>query len=142
LKLQRLFSTFPGGLPGAGLLLLRATVGVAAVTQGGLYLVDRAGSALEIWTIGLTLAGSGAVVLVGLLTPLASAVVALMNMAIAVSWLPPPVGNLFNTPLPLAFEVSIATALGLLGPGALSVDCHLFGRREIVIPQTRQLPKL
>jgi hypothetical protein len=28
-----------------------------------------------------------------------------------------------------------AAALGVLGPGAFSIDCRLFGRRKIIIPQ-------
>jgi hypothetical protein len=32
------------------------------------------------------------------------------------------------------FVVAVAAAIILLGPGAFSVDCFLFGRREIIIP--------
>jgi hypothetical protein len=34
--------------------------------------------------------------------------------------------------LQLAFSLGITSALFLLGPGAYSVDCHLFGRRLIL----------
>jgi hypothetical protein len=33
------------------------------------------------------------------------------------------------------FLVAVAAALVLLGPGALSIDARLFGRREIVVPR-------
>ena len=35
----------------------------------------------------------------------------------------------------LLFVIGVAVAL--MGPGAFSVDCRLFGRREIVVPRTR-----
>lgn len=141
-KLQRLFSTFPGGMPGVGLLLLRTTVAGTALTQGALYLNDHGGSAAEGSAIGLALGASGTVLLIGLLTRLASTIVALITIAIAVSWLPPAARNLFDAPLAVVFVVSVAVALGMLGPGAVSLDCRLFGRREIIIPAPRQSPEL
>ena len=42
-------------------------------------------------------------------------------------------------PLPaqsLAGVIILAAAIALLGPGAFSVDARLFGRREILIPNT------
>jgi hypothetical protein len=39
--------------------------------------------------------------------------------------------------IPALFVLADAVALVLLGPGALSMDAHLFGRREIIIPPDR-----
>ena len=137
------FFTFPGGMPGVGLLLLRTTVAGTALTQGALYLNDHGGSAAEGSAIGLALGASGTVLLIGLLTRRpASTIVALITIAIAVSWLPPAARNLFDAPLAVVFVVSVAVALGMLGPGAVSLDCRLFGRREIIIPAPRQSPEL
>jgi uncharacterized membrane protein YphA (DoxX/SURF4 family) len=36
--------------------------------------------------------------------------------------------------------VAVAVALVLLGPGALSLDARLFGRREIIFPHERRPP--
>jgi uncharacterized membrane protein YphA (DoxX/SURF4 family) len=37
-----------------------------------------------------------------------------------------------------AFNLAaISAALALLGPGAFSLDARLFGRREIIIPESR-----
>jgi hypothetical protein len=34
-----------------------------------------------------------------------------------------------------------AAVIGLLGPGAFSIDARMFGRREILIPHTPRWPK-
>lgn len=139
--LQRLFSTFPGGWPGVGLLLLRAAVGITAVIQGGVYLTNGGSPTLETWVAGLFVATAGISLLIGFLTPLSGALVALATLCIARSWFPLPAPNLFSTPLPAVLVIVVSTAVALLGPGALSVDCRLFGRREIIIPHTPRSPK-
>jgi len=111
------------------------------VIQGAAYLINRNNPPLEIWLIGLLLALGGASLLIGLLTPAASVLVGLVTLSTSLSWFPPPVPNLLNTPLPAALLVIISVAVALLGPGALSIDCRLFGRREIIIPQALRLPK-
>jgi uncharacterized membrane protein YphA (DoxX/SURF4 family) len=123
------------------LLLLRAAAGIITGVQGGLYLANRNGPGVEIWSVGLLIVLSGLSLLVGFLTPAASALVAVTIVGIALSWFPAPVPNLFNTPLPAILVVIIAIAVAFLGPGALSVDCHLFGRREIIIPQVPRIPR-
>src|SRR5438093_8476048 len=71
--LQRFFSTFPGGWPCVGLVLLRAAVGLTAVIQGGFFLTDRGNQTFMNWVIGLTAAAGGVSLLIGFLTPFASA---------------------------------------------------------------------
>ena len=106
--LQRLFSAFPGGWPGVGLLLLRVAVGVTAVVQGGAYLSDPGGGSLEARLAGLIVIASGVSLLIGFLTPVAGALMALTTIGIAWSWVPPPASNLFNAPLPAFLVVIIA----------------------------------
>lgn len=132
-ELQRLFATFAGGLPGIGLLMLRAAVGITAAMEGGVYLTSGRPT-FEIWFAGVLVTAAGISLLIGFLTPLAGALVALASIAIARSWLPPPTPNLLGAPLSVVLVVVIAAAVALLGPGTLSVDCRLFGRREIIIP--------
>jgi uncharacterized membrane protein YphA (DoxX/SURF4 family) len=133
LRLQRLYVTFPAGRPGVGLLLLRAALGATAFGKASLYLSaarpDIDGSS----TMGLAAGICGVLLIVGFLTPLASAVYGLSTLAAAFSWLPDSEGFLGGTWC-LALLIAISAAMVLLGPGANSVDARLFGRREIIIP--------
>jgi uncharacterized membrane protein YphA (DoxX/SURF4 family) len=140
-KLQRLFSTFPDGWPGVGLLLLRAAVGAAAVIQGGSYLVDSGNLTFWRCVVGLSATLAGASILLGFLTPVVGGLLAIVSAAVSLSWLPSPARNLFGTPVPTAFVAVLAAAVACLGPGALSVDARLFGRREIIIPRTSRSEK-
>jgi uncharacterized membrane protein YphA (DoxX/SURF4 family) len=90
---------------------------------------------------GLIVLAGGALLLIGFLTPVASVLIALATIAIARSWVPAATSNFFNTPLPAFLVVIIAAAIALLGPGAFSVDCRLFGRREIIIPHSPRIPR-
>ena len=121
------------------MFLLRAVVGIISVIQGGVFLTDG-GVAFESWAVGLTMVASGAAMLIGFLTPIASVLVALATIGIGASWVPPPTRNLFHTPLPTILVMTVAVALIMLGPGAVSVDRRLFGRREIIIPHTPKPP--
>jgi hypothetical protein len=57
--LQRFFSTFPGGWPAVGLLLLRTVAGGAAAGHGGIYLAHSAEPAATSWALGLLAILSG-----------------------------------------------------------------------------------
>jgi uncharacterized membrane protein YphA (DoxX/SURF4 family) len=130
LPLQRLFSTFPSGGPGVGLLLLRAALGGIALLLGTPELTASTGRTPVVWIASSILLASGVGLIIGFMTPVASSVVGLCVLGILLSWIPaPPL-----TPMAAVPMVIIALAIGLLGPGAFSVDGHLFGRREIVIP--------
>ena len=132
--LQRLFSTFPDGKPGLGLLLLRSAVGGIAVALGALYLCGLIERVPSVWVIALLLIASGAALLIGLMTPFASLLAGLCVLGIAFSWVPaPPLASLLARLVGLVLVVT-AVAIALVGPGAFSLDGYLFGRREIVIP--------
>jgi uncharacterized membrane protein YphA (DoxX/SURF4 family) len=134
--LQRLYSTFPGGRPGIGLLLLRAAVGLKANAEGILYLSGPSNPFSGKWLLSLVLITSGAALAAGFFTPFAGLLVGLCFLGIALSWFPAPSWGLHDARL-VAFGIIITTAaLALLGPGAFSLDGRLFGRREIVIPRS------
>jgi uncharacterized membrane protein YphA (DoxX/SURF4 family) len=135
--LQRAFSTFPDGFPGAGLLLLRAAVGGFFLVQATAYLLHWHGLLFLNLAIGLALLATGGLLLIGYLTPFVCVPGVLFCVGSALSWLPWSPGlALFEGRLTPAFAAVIALALMGLGPGAYSLDARLFGRREIVIPAT------
>jgi len=139
--LQRLFSMFPGGRPGLGLLLLRTVVGFTAAAAGIFSFAIVSVARLESLLLGGVLLVSGAALAVGLLTPTAAVLVAACFAGMAASWLPAPAWSLQDTRTIASVMIVCAIAIGLLGPGAFSLDGRLFGRREIVIPPSTRPPE-
>ena len=128
---------FPGGPPGAGLLLLRAAIGLQ-------FLIDGSRLALASLTLGPATAITALLmIIIGLSFVIGffTSAVGAFAAAAAVSlhfWTIPATGFLLPGSLSNAYVIVIASALALLGPGAISVDARLFGRRGIIIP--RSLP--
>ena len=131
--MQRYFSTFPGSWPGVGLLLLRVAVGGAATIQGAVHLTHVNEPNALMGISGALAVVSGLALVAGFLTPVSGAVAGLTIMVIA-TWTPFDTSVLIDR-LAALFVVVDAAALALLGPGALSIDARLFGRREITIPR-------
>jgi hypothetical protein len=123
--LQRLFSTFANGWPGIGLLLQRILTTTALVHFGIHYLGEASPSASVVPQ--LIAAGAGALLLVGLWTPLAGALVAILEMWIALSRAGDPWVHIMLA--------TLGSTLAMIGPGAWSIDARLFGRKHI---QTRE----
>ena len=135
ITLQRLFSTFPGGCPGIGLLLLRATTGIVLLLAGLSTLTRSDAAILSMGTFTLIAVTSGLSLLLGFFTPVGG-VLGIVSCVVA-AFLVVPV-DAFDSPqvrLAAVLVAVMAASLGLLGPGAFSIDSRLFGRREIVIPQ-------
>ena len=116
------------------MLLLRIALGGTAVVFGVVELATRTGRTPLVWAIAFLLLLSGAGLVIGFLTPLASLLTGLCVLAITLSWLPGPSFGSLGALLVVVVLVITAIGLALLGPGAFSLDGHLFGRREIVIP--------
>jgi putative oxidoreductase len=122
--MQRLFSTFANGLPGKGLLIQRVLL-TAILTYCLVSTVEKKlhFSAALPQLIG---AGAGLFLLVGLWTPIAGAVVAIVEL-----W------ALFSRPGGPSMMSGVLAILGatlaMIGPGAWSLDARLFGRKHIEI---------
>jgi uncharacterized membrane protein YphA (DoxX/SURF4 family) len=136
---QRFFSTFPDRWPGVGLLLLRAVVGVTAAIQGGTCLANAQSPSAALRGAACLAILSGAALLVGFLTPGAT-VVAGLAIGVIASWGTASIAGPFLDDAGAWSVVAVAVALVLLGPGALSLDARLFGRREIIFPHERRPP--
>jgi uncharacterized membrane protein YphA (DoxX/SURF4 family) len=136
-RVQRYFSTFPGGRPGVGLLMLRIVVGGAASMQGAVYLARTIEPNPLTWLAGALASVSGLALLAGFLTPASGAIAGLTLAFIVATWTPPDTSVLIDRFAALILIVD-AVALALLGPGAHSLDARLFGRREIIVPNDTQ----
>lgn len=122
--MRRLFSTFARGWPGAGLLLIRLIAGGALVTHG--IKILWGGAQIEAFILNSLAGGTGLLLLVGLWTPTAGAMVAPLELWYALSQPSDP-----WTPILLG---TLGAAIAMIGPGAWSVDARLFGWKRINIP--------
>jgi putative oxidoreductase len=119
--LQRLFSTFANGWPGLGLLIQRLVLGFALLYQGAALL--RGASAVEPVMSELIGGVLGLFILAGLWTPAVGALVAVVQVWIALTG----AGD-ESVAIILA---TLGGTLAMIGPGAWSVDARLFGRKHI-----------
>ena len=121
--MQRLFPMFPYGWPGRGLLLLRLGV-VAILTDDGIRAWIGAPQRESI-AVQVAAAITGVFLLVGLWTPVAGAIVALSEIWIVLTGTTHPQSTIL-----LATQSIVLT---FLGPGSLSIDARLFGRKRLNI---------
>ena len=121
--MQRLFTMFPGGWPGAGLFVLRLAAGVPLIIGGSLAVRDA--SQLGLPGMYFAAIGVGVLLLAGLWMPVAGALQAIIEVWILFSR-----GDGANLHLLLA---ALGVSLVMLGPGAWSLDARLFGRKRIDI---------
>src|SRR5260370_8612859 len=116
MQLHRLFSAFPAGLPGVGLLLLRVVVGAALVAHGVLCLAssDRITLVVSVSTALLLL--SGGFLLIGFLTPILSLLGGLECLGIVWSWFPFQMLGPFESNLAPSPALPISVSLSVLAP--------------------------
>ncbi len=123
--MRRLYSTFAGGWPGAGLLLMRVVVGSALVVRAGLRLWSDS-PPMNVTIPAVLLIGAGTLLIVGLWTPIVGTFIALIEI-----WKMLTVAGDKSVWLLLG---TAAVALAMLGPGLWSIDARLFGWKRIEAP--------
>ena len=122
--MQRLFSAFPDGKPGLGLLILRLCISVP-VFYWGIGDLSASADAVTLVRDGVA-AASGILLVAGLWTPVAGILISLVEAWIAFAHHFAPQGHLL--------VAALGICLAMLGPGAWSVDARLFGRRVFEMP--------
>lgn len=106
-----------------GLLLLRGLISFTLIDQTTRYV----GSAtVGTWIVITLSVVSAASLLVGFLTPAATIVVMIGATVLSIANLSPDFIEV----------IVLSVAIALLGPGGFSLDARIFGRREILLPQT------
>ena len=131
LAVQRLFTTFPTGWPGLGLLLLRTVVASAIIHNGVQFLGGWPN--LNASLIASISFAAGFCLLLGVITPFISLIVAFGFIAYHFVGIAAPNGFVLSDFVALRLAM-LALAIALVGPGAFSFDARIFGRREIRIP--------
>lgn len=119
--MQRLFSTFAGGLPGAGLLLQRIVTGCLLIQNSVQHWVS---SSLPVAALGT---GTGFLLIIGLWTPIVGGAVAIMELSAVFFQSGDPVNAILLA--------TLGATLALIGPGAWSIDARIFGRKQISVPE-------
>ena len=131
--LQRAFSSFPSGCPGAALLLLRLAVGGIASLQASIIIATAHGAANgDVLTAALVIVISLALI-VGFIAPVAGALLTIGGMIVMLDQ-----GIARQLPMFEAWTarvefIVLSAVLICLGPGAFSLDARLYGRREVQV---------
>jgi putative oxidoreductase len=112
---------FPYGWPGRGLLLLRLVVVLILIHDGIGALTG--GPQRESISLQVIAAIAAVFLLAGLWTPIAGGIVTLSELWIILAGADDPRGAILLA--------TLGTAFAFLGPGALSIDARLFGRKRL-----------
>ena len=129
---QRLFSTFPNGSPGAGLLLARLCLGIALIFIGTVAFPSETADAIPT-AENLIAIGAAVLLVAGLWTPLAGGLAALEETGRALSSYSP----MHETAWVHLFLAVLSVSVAMLGPGAWSIDARLFGRKRFDLDPPR-----
>jgi uncharacterized membrane protein YphA (DoxX/SURF4 family) len=116
---------FPTGTAGASLIVLRTSVAAALVFSG----IGTSAWVTPPW-IAIAIAVLAFSIIVGLFTPYSCAAGCLFELYLfsGVGW---------RDEFHLAVSILDGVVLAFLGPGAYSVDAHLFGRKLLTLPPER-----
>jgi uncharacterized membrane protein YphA (DoxX/SURF4 family) len=116
-----LYSTFAGGWPGLGLILMRLVAGAVLVESAGSTALNNPRAALAIASV--LLGTTGIFLIFGLYTPIVGTLVALAE---TFAFLTAHAHRLEDI-----LMATLGAALAMLGPGLWSIDARLFGWKRI-----------
>ena len=119
--MRRLYSTFAGGWPGIGLILMRLVVGITLMYSSAVALLSS--PAIPMTVLSILLATAAILLLVGLFTPIVGTAVALIESGRLLA--------LAGDSLVYLLIATLGAALAMLGPGLWSFDARLFGWKRI-----------
>jgi putative oxidoreductase len=122
---QRLFSSFAEGWPGAGLLVQRVLTSTVLLYFGGTHFVEATRVGLRLpYLIGDV---AGVLLLLGLWTPVTGITIAIVEAWIFLAW-----PGFSLTPIMLA---GLGGTVAMIGPGMWSIDAKLYGRKHLENPR-------
>ena len=113
---------FPNGWPGRGLLLLRVANGVYVIHPQGASMVGSS----RISALAVILCVVGAVLVIGLWTPVTCVVLAVLEVG--------PMLRGTSVSEAAILSAAVALSVAMLGPGMWSADALLFGRHRLKFP--------
>ena len=123
--LQRLFSTFAEGWPGAGLLLQRVLTSAILLYCGASHLVENARLVPSLPY--LIAAVAGVLLLLGLWTPLAGVTIAIFGVWVFFAC--------SAHSLTAIIVALLGATVAMIGPGMWSIDAQLYGRKHLQDPR-------
>lgn len=124
--MQRLFSTFAEGWPGAALLVQRVLISAITLFYGITHLLDPAGLATKLPFLVASVAALS--LLLGLWTPVAGATISIVGIWVFFA-------VCAGHSLTAIIVAVLGATLAMIGPGIWSVDAKLYGRKHLEDPR-------
>ena len=121
--MQRLFSTFASGWPGAGLLVQRILTAILLLRLG---VIQTTGASFSLSMIPQLIGSlAGIFLFVGLWTPFTGTLIAVIELWVTITQ----AGDAWTS----IIVATLGATTAMIGPGAWSLDARFFGRKHLEI---------